>query len=61
MDPLMYEEYVKSQREQTEYNKCILCFRAFNTIEEQKNMKAMLLSTDCYHMIHKHCLAETAI
>jgi hypothetical protein len=24
-------------------------------------MKAMLVSTECFHMIHRHCLSETAV
>jgi hypothetical protein len=59
-DPRM-NDYLNSQREQNEYNKCIVCNRSFTAREEQQNLKAMLVSTECFHMIHKHCLSETAV
>ena len=51
-DVEMYEQNI---------DKCILCNRPFTPREEQQQLKVMFLSTECYHMIHKQCLAETAV
>lgn len=61
MDPDAMEDYLISQREQNEYNKCVCCARSFTQREEQQNMKLMLTSTECFHFLHKHCLSETAV
>jgi len=44
-----------------EYNKCIVCNRAFTAREEQANEKLMIVSTECFHLIHKFCLSTTAV
>jgi hypothetical protein len=47
--------------DKNENNKCILCNRAFTQHEEQQQLKMMLISTECFHMIHRQCLSETAV
>lgn len=61
MDPDAMQSYLDIQREQNEYNKCVCCSRSFTAREEQQNMKLMLTSTECFHLLHKHCLSETAV
>jgi hypothetical protein len=53
-------DIMESYRQQQEYERCVICTKAFNKEDEVTDNKLILWSTDCFHMVHKKCFVKKA-
>ena len=53
-----HELYIRQMQDLRNYETCKQCKKPFTLKEEQEQQKVMLLSTDCYHLVHKFCFKE---
>ncbi len=55
------ELYYRQMQDLQNYETCKKCSKAFTKKEEQENQKIMILSTDCYHLVHRECFKDLAL
>ena len=55
------EKKKEDKEEKMKKDMCVLCNKEFSKREEEMQLKVMIISTECCHMIHRNCLKETAL